>query len=225
MQAKDDLPRAIKSYEECARLCKRGHFFLLLLRTYNGLGNLYASIQDFDQALKIYQKALDLAVRLGDLTTKGALLYNQGFIYRRQDNYALAARRFLLAIQVLENKEKKLPIDINMLSKCYGGLAVISTLENSTLKALNYLMERVKFVQLSQAPAEEEFAARLDLAEAYLKTRLNDQFLREISELKKLAQSPEQLEKLANLEAEWKAVENFNTQDSTGRVQIVSVPN
>lgn len=225
MHAKNDLPRAIKSYEECARLCKRGHFFFLLLRTYNGLGNLYAAIQDFDQALNIYQKALDLSVRLGDLTTKGALLYNQGFIYRRQDNYALASRRFLLAIQVIENKEKKLPIDINMLSKCYGGLAVISTLENSSLKALSYFMERVKFLQLSQAPAEEEFGARLDLAEAYLKTRLNEKFLREVGELKKLAQLPEQLENLAKLEAEWKAVENFNTQDSTGRVQIVAVPN
>jgi hypothetical protein len=104
-------------------------------------------------------------------------------------------------------------------------LAVISTLENSTLKALSYFIERVKLLQLSQAPAEEEFNARLDLAETYLKTRLNEQFLREISELKKFAQSPEQLEQITKLETEWKAVENFNTQDSTGRIQIANASN
>lgn len=222
MHENKDLSRAIKSYEECVRLCKRGHFLPLLLRVYNGLGNLYTSIKDFDQALKIYQKALDLAVRLGDLTTKGALLYNQGFIYQRQDNCALAMRRYLLAIQVIENKEKKIAIDDHLLSKCYGGLADISLIENSSIKALSYLMERVKLIQQSGAPPEKEFGARFDLAETYLKTRLKDQFLREIVELQRIAKTPEQNDKIAKLEIEWKAVENFTAQDSTGRVQIIA---
>lgn len=213
-----DYDKAILAFEECIRLCKKGHFRPLLLRTYNGLGNLYGHMQNNAEALKNYQKALDLSVRLGDTTSKAALLFNQAYIYRSEKNFALALRRYLLAIQVLENKEKRLAYDNGLLSRCYNGLAILSVQENNTMKALSYLLERMKLAP--QLQSEERFNLKYDLTEMYMQTRLKEQFLRELGELKLMAETPAQNEKIAKLEQEWRSVDNFDVQEFTGRIEI-----
>lgn len=220
LYAGKDFDKAVLAYEECIRLCKRGHFLPLLLRTYNGLGNLYVSIQNNTEALKNYQKALDLSVRLGDTTSKAALLFNQGFIYRGDKNHALALRRYLLAIQVLENKEKRIAYDNVLLSRCYNAIAVISVEENNTMKALSYLLERMKLAPQLQGNPEECFNLKYDLTEMYLKTRLKEQFQRELGELKLMAETPAQKEKTNKLEEEWRSVETYDVQEHTGRIEI-----
>lgn len=222
LQMKRLNEKAIRAYEECIRLCKPGHFFPLLLRAYNGLGNLYVSLKDHVKALENYQRALELSVRLGDVTAKAALLFNQGFIYRKDKNLALATRRFLTAIQVLKTKDKKLAYDSILLSQCYNALGVIFIEDNNPLKALNFFLERKNLAISNQAPREEVLATMLDLAECQLKNRLKEPFLAEITALKALAQTLDESSKVKSLEEEWKNVEAFAEQDATGRINLTS---
>lgn len=215
------LDKAIVAFSECVRICKRGHYLPLLLRAYNGLGNLYVKTEKYAEALKNYQKALDLSVRLKDITSKAMLLFNQGYIYRDEKNYALATRRFLITIQVIENKEKKIAYDQYLLSRSYNALAVMSVAENNSLKALSYVLERVKLAQQPGTSPEEKFNSQHDLCEMYLKCRLKSQFTSEVAKLKLSAETDTQKDRIAALECEWQAVEKFNDQDDTGRIPIL----
>lgn len=220
LQMKKQNDKAIQAYSECIRLCKRGHFLPLLLRAYNGLGNLYVSLQDYRQALDNYQKALELSVRLNDATSKAALLFNQGFIYRQDKNLVLATRRYLMTIQVLENKSVRLAYDSVLLSQAYNAMGVISVEEKNNMRALNYFLERKNLAVKTQVAPRELFLTMLDVAEVYLKNRLKEQFFNEISELKKMNPAEEDLAKVKKLEEEWLQVENYGEQDSTGRISV-----
>ena len=213
--------KTVLAYEECIRLCKEGHFLPLLLRAYNGLGNLYVTLEDFPKALENYQKALELSVRLNDTTSKAALLFNQGFIYRNQKNIALAVRRFSLAIQVLEYKKKKLAYDISLLSRCYNALGIISfEEENHPMKALSYFLERKNLAETTAASREERFQISHSLAEIYLKLRFEEKFQNEFKTLNELAQTDSEKENLIKLKQEWDAVKNLDPQEETGKINL-----
>lgn len=213
--------KATVAYQECVNICKQGHYHNLLLRAYNGLGNMYLSQDDQEHALENYQKAIDISVRLKQTATKAAMLYNQGFIYKSQDNKAMASRRFLMAKQVLENKGSQLlAYEETLLSRCYKELATLAIEEHNSMKALNYQLERLKVIRDSVTMVAEKFDVRLDLAELYLENRLNDQFLDEIHELEAQATTPEQKEKVQNLHQKYKSIDVNEDQDATGRIEI-----
>ncbi|EKD51227.1 MAG: multi-sensor signal transduction multi-kinase [uncultured bacterium] len=212
---------AIAASEKCAKLCRDSNNHPLLLRVYNGLGNTYLLLEDFEQAIKNYQKAIEIAVRLNELTSKAALLYNQGVIYRKDKNSALALRRFLMAKQVLENKKGELlAYDESLLSRCYADLAQLSIDEQNSLKALSYQLERIKLVTSSENLKPELFSAKYDLAKIYMENRLNDQFTTEIEELRKIAASDEDKEAVTKLSKQWETIQNHTTQEITGKIVL-----
>lgn len=223
LRALNDIDRAIAAYNECVTLCKEGHYFPLLLRVYNGLGNLYLSIPKHEEALKCYQKGIEIALRLQADTLKAALLINQGRIYHQTQNGAMATRRFLMARQVLEAKTPKLAYDDLLLSKCYNELAVIAHDERNTMKALSYQLERMKLVDNSDTLRPEKFSVKIDLAELYLENRLREQFLREIEELPLLAQTDEERKRIADLRAKWEEIAANADQDSTANLGVSSM--
>lgn len=199
--------RAVRNYEKCAALCKKENLFGLLLRAYNGLGNLYMTRDKKNEALACYQRALDISVHLKEPTTKAALLVNQGIIYRRDKNLPQASRRFLLAKQILESMPKLLAYEQMLLSKCYNELSTISLESQDAPRALSFQMERLRLVEGHDTLKSEEFSVMISLAELYLKNRLTDQFGNEIEKLKGLAKTDEERGKIAALEKEWKEVD------------------
>lgn len=222
MQNKNILDKATKAYEECINICKAGHNYPLLLRAYNGLGNLNLSHENNDDALKNYQKAIDIAVRLKEVTSKAALLYNQGYIYRKDNNMALAARRYLMAKQVLENKEgKPLAYEETLLSRCYNELSYLAVQEKNSMKALSFQLERLKLVDESDTLGTEKFGVKLDLAELYMQNRLKDQFNSEIKTLEAMAADAEAIEKINKLKQQWQDIELNEEQEATGKLNIV----
>ncbi|MCP5464229.1 MAG: serine/threonine protein kinase [Deltaproteobacteria bacterium] len=225
LRATSQFDKAVQAYEECVNICKMGNNYPLLLRAYNGLGNLYLGQEQDQQALKNYQKAIEIAVRIHDDTSKAALLFNQGYIYRKSANIALAFRRYLMAKQVLENKEGHLlPYEENLLARCYNELAVLSVQEKHSMKALNYQLERLKLVCKSETLQEGQFWVKIDLAELYLKNRLMDQFQNEIQELEALAKKDKERERLQTLKDDYEKMQDFSDQDATGRLDIQPQP-
>jgi serine/threonine protein kinase/tetratricopeptide (TPR) repeat protein len=218
LESLKDTDNAIQAYKECITLCRHGHFLPLLMRSYNGLGNLYISINKHDEALDSYQKALELSVRLADATSKSALLFNQGYIYLEKGNTSLAKRRFHLAIQVLENKKTKIAYDQNLLDRCYNSLASLSLDNNNLMKALSYTIERKKLAIQSNAKPAELFELCLELADMYLKNRLIDQFEKEIEEAKTYSSSPESFKRITDLIKDSQEIVENVDQDQTGQI-------
>jgi serine/threonine protein kinase/Tfp pilus assembly protein PilF len=219
LRAKGQPQKAIQAMKEGIRLSKEGSIWQMLLRLYNALGNLHLSMKDNADAIKNYQKAVEIAVRIGETTSKAALLVNQGYIYLQEKNWALATRRYMMAKQILENKPHRLSFDEMLLSKCYGDLAALAIQEKNTMKALSYQLERLKIVEDSQTMLPEKFNIKLELAEIYLDNRLRDQFLNVLQDLQTLANSPEETDKVVLLRTKWEALkESGNVMDQTSEI-------
>ncbi|MBI2338808.1 MAG: tetratricopeptide repeat protein [Deltaproteobacteria bacterium] len=209
--------KAVKEYKHCIGICQKENLFPVLLRAYNGLGNIYLADKKYEEALSTYQKAIDISVRLKDPTTKAALLANQGLIYRHEQNWTLSARRFLLARQILEEKEKRLPYEQMLLSKCYNELAHIARKEKDNLKALSFQVELAQMVEKTETLKGEQFATRRDLAELYLDNRLVDPFQAELARLDEWAKAPEEKAQVAALKERWAKIQICD-QESTQKV-------
>lgn len=209
--------KALDRYQYCIEICKRDHFLPILLRTYNGLGNVYLINKQYQEALDSYQRAIEISVHLKDTTTRSALLANQGLIYRGQKNWPLATRRFLLAKQLLEAKESRLVYELQLLSKCYSELAMIAREENNSMKAVSYQVERVKLIENSDTLRPDAFQGRLDLIELYLENRLVDAFRNEYPQVEKLVRTDEEREKLKVIKERFDAIAQFD-QDSTAKL-------
>lgn len=215
LQSKQKNDQAIQAYNQCIQICKDLHIFYLLLRAYNGLGNLYFAAEDHDLSLENYQKAIELSVHLQDSTSKAVLLFNQGFIYLNKKNHVLANRRFLHALQVLENKDNKTAYDNLFLSRCYEALANLHVEDNNAMKALGYYLERIQLAEKLELSEEEKNYYTIDLAELYLMNRLKDPFFKEINALKTKELNEEQRQKIAEMEKEWEDIAQYDEQDST----------
>lgn len=221
LQSKRCHDKAVAAYEECVVICKQGHYYPLLLRSYNGLGNLYLAQGKNEEAFRNYQKAVDIAVRLKETTSKAALLYNQGFIYRKQNNHALATRRYLMAKQVLESKETKLlAFEESLLSRCLNELTLIAVDENNSMRAIAHKLEQLKLAEGLKTLQSEQFQVRLDLAELYLKNRLKEQFQNEIKTLEQMVTDAEGREHINKLKQLWHELEENADQDATGKISL-----
>lgn len=223
LRSKNLYDKAVAAYEACIRICKEGHNYPLLLRAYNGLGNLYLATNKNELALKNYQKAIEISVRLNEVTSKAALLYNQGYIYKKDKNTALATRRYLMAKQVLESKgTQRLAYEENLLLRCYQELSLLAIEEKNSMKALGFQLERLKLVEQSATLQSKKFAVKLDLAELYLENRLKDQFDNEIKSLESMATKAGQIEKINQIKKKWDEVQAHEEQEATGRLSVVS---
>lgn len=218
---------ARKAYNECIKICRMIHYYPLLLRAYNGLGNLDLVQKQHAAALENYEKAIAIAIRLKEDTSKAALLFNQAYIYKEQNNNALALRRCLMAKQSLAQKEDQLlPHEESLLSRCYAELAELTKDDVSDeLKPIHFLLERLKLVECSTHLKTEEFSVRLDLAKMYLECRLFEQLDNEISELEKLANNDEQKNEISSLKEQINDVTSYNDQDDTGKLSIMDESN
>ncbi|MBI4411846.1 MAG: tetratricopeptide repeat protein [Deltaproteobacteria bacterium] len=211
------IRKAVREYKHCIEICQKENLFPILLRVYNGLGNVYLAAHDYKQALQTYQKAVDISVRLKDPATKAALLANQGLIYRDEKNWPQASRRFLLAKQILEEKERPLAYEQMLLSKCYNELAYIARQEKDNLKALSFQVELVQMVGKHDSLKHEEFETRRDLAELYLDNRLGEPFQAEIRNLERLSKTSAQKAKVDELKEKWTQIQSYD-QESTQKV-------
>lgn len=217
LRAKKKYQKALREYERCVYICQKENLLPILLRAYNGLGNIHLMKGNSEKALESYQRAIDISVRVREPTTKAALLANQGLIYRKQKNWPQASRRFLLAKQILEQKERKIAYEYSLMSKCYSELSAIAQEENNNLKALSFQVEKMQMVENSETLKPEEFSVKLELARLYLENRLGEPFKVEINKLQGLAKTPAEIEKVSHLKKSWDEIESFD-QDSTTKV-------
>lgn len=220
LRAQKKYGKSVKEYENCIELTQKNNFLPILLRAYNGLGNIHLLEERYSEALTIYQKALDISVHLKDVVTKSALLVNQAVIYRRENNMAQATRRFLLAKQILESRTPRLAYEEILLSKCMDELSNLALEEKNPMKALTFKMELMKLVEKNEGMKSDEFPLRLELASLYLENRLMEAFEAEVKNLEAKAKTKDEKGAVGALKKKWEGIRNFKEQDGTARVSL-----
>lgn len=209
--------RSIREYERCLAIARKDNLFPLMLRAYNGLGNIYLLRGKNREAIECYQKALEISIRLKDPVTKAALLANQGVIYRREKNLPQATRRFLLARQILESRPQRLAYEQELLSKCYFELGDIALCENDSLKAISFKGELVKIVEQLDSLRSEKFPLKLEMANLYLENRLSEAFDNQLKNLTTEASSDDEKQKVEALKKRWETIRQY---DQEGTVKV-----
>lgn len=211
--------KAVKVYEACIQIAKEENMLPILIRAYNGVGNVYLMNHKDQKALLSYQKAIEISVRLNDPRTKAALLFNQGLIYGKAKNLPQAARRFLLVKQILEQCDKKLAYEQQLLSKCYRELTAIAEEEKDPIKALTYHVERLDMIEKSETLKSEKFSAQLELAKLYLENRMEEQLKNHLTKMESHSLTEQERTQIKHLQERWNEI-NKVKHEVTMRVEL-----
>lgn len=204
--------QALSEYQRCIATCRENHILSILIRAYNGLGNVYHTQEQFDEALNNYQKAIEISVHLKDPVTKAALLANQGLIYHKLKNYPHALRRYLLAKQTLEGQKLNLAYQRELLYYCFERLVEISIQENNMLKALSFQLELTNLVDKITELKKHQFEAHHQLAELYLENRLFEPLQSELERLTKMAATEQDKQKTEHISMKFERLKNADME-------------
>ena len=68
---------------------------------YNNIGNIHYKQEDFDNALKCYNKSLKYRQRLNDSTGIGTAMNNIGCVFFQDKNYNKAINHFEKALSII----------------------------------------------------------------------------------------------------------------------------
>ena len=109
--AEHDFGLAISSYAGCAEVCKKTGNTELMLRAWNGLGNVYQVTGDFAQSIAYYERGLELHERAGDLRGGAAIAVNMGIVETARENYEAALDRLVPAVEYLRSLSQKSAVD------------------------------------------------------------------------------------------------------------------
>jgi tetratricopeptide (TPR) repeat protein len=80
-----------------------------VVRIYNNLGLIHASLEEFDKAIEYLQTALPYARKLGDAYRLAGTYINLGTVYRRQARYPQALEQYQLALRLAEKNSLTQP--------------------------------------------------------------------------------------------------------------------
>lgn len=98
---------AIRSFEKSLTISKKIGALDLMLRSYNGVGNVYFYDQDYAKAIEEYDRALAIARKLGDYLTAGTIALNMGNSYKMQKNFRDSYAYLMYSINTLEGLPTK----------------------------------------------------------------------------------------------------------------------
>lgn len=94
--------KAILGLSKCLGLAKEIKSKDLLLRTYNGIGNLYFQDDELKQAQEYYERALAIARQLEDFFTAAFISLNLGNILRQKEAYRDAYAYAVYTLNIIE---------------------------------------------------------------------------------------------------------------------------
>lgn len=94
---------AIRQYLSCADVCKHTANEELLLRAYNGLGNLYRQFGNFEQSVAYYERGLALHDRLGDASGGAILSINLGIVEGERKRLDAALDSIVPSVEYLQS--------------------------------------------------------------------------------------------------------------------------
>lgn len=120
------IQKCIQNFKDCEIIARKINDYSMMLRAFNGLGNLYTHEQQNEKALDYYNRALAVSRQTDELFTSGLISYNIGRIHMNADRSDEGYSYIIYAINTLENlREQYSPYAEQNLFFAYNSLAEI----------------------------------------------------------------------------------------------------
>jgi DNA-binding NtrC family response regulator len=193
-----DFTAAVEHYQLSANLAQALKNTELLLRAYNGLGNTYNLMGRADDAVRFYERGLDLCERTGDLRSHAAIEVNIGIIEASRGHFEVALRRLEPAIAFLKALKNRFAIDRQVLVRALLEEGDVHLKQKSWKPSGDALREALRI-------SDEDDSKPLRFWVLYALAELNREkgdvveFRKLLPEIKRAAQSAEEIEKLDSL--------------------------
>ncbi len=199
--AKEEAQKqALHFLEKSLQLSKQIEAHDLVLRSYNGMGNLYFVAKDLEKASDYYRRALALARKMEDFQTAAILSLNLGNIYRDQKNYADSYSHLIYTINTLENLSNKNAYHRETLFQAYIELAEIYRELGDLPKSEESINQAGSIIRANSYLNHYEFS--ISLEKAKLNHKKGEMLVCQeyLKKAKTLAKGFEQLEELKKFE-------------------------
>ena len=98
LQERDDVAGAFQNFLRAVELARESNDFNVLVTSYRRVGNAYFSIRLYEEAMRQYQRALDVIDATGEAQTKSHLLLDMGQLLEAQNHVAEAKKRYAEAL-------------------------------------------------------------------------------------------------------------------------------
>lgn len=118
---------SLESFDKCLDISKKiespSMSAEMMMRAYNGIGNLYFHEHQLDKAENYYQRALALARKQEDFSTAITMSLNIGNIAQEQSRFRDAFPYYVYVLNALGSREHKTPHNWELLFRCHAELA------------------------------------------------------------------------------------------------------
>ncbi|HLD45516.1 MAG TPA: GAF domain-containing protein, partial [bacterium] len=96
------IQKCVENFLSCEKVAREINDFRIMYSAFNGLGNLYNTLKDFNKALDYYKRALNVVRKVNEPVNAAAISYNIGYILGRNIQFRDAFSYMIYAINTLE---------------------------------------------------------------------------------------------------------------------------
>lgn len=170
--------RAVYHYEAGIEIAKAHRASELLIRLYNGLGNMYQLRQEVDKSIAAYERALRYTRKIQENPAMAGVLTNLGILYHRTGKTHDAFTHLTCSIHLIQQLPSRRAYELHCLARCHLELGDYYIHQGDSKKAeghlrdayilctthkgigglLPWVLERLIRVMLTLSPHSEEFA-------------------------------------------------------------------
>lgn len=111
----------------------------------NSLGNIYLALDQFNMALDMFSKSLQIEIGIGNKLGLAINYQNIGYIYERKNNFDLALKNYNISL----NYNKEINSDIGKLI-CYNSIGEIYLKQKNTEEASKYISPTIEMANKIQ---------------------------------------------------------------------------
>ncbi len=195
----NDFPAAIEHYQLAANLAQELKNTELLLRAYNGLGNTFNLTQQTDEAIRYYERGLDLCERTGDLRSHAAMLVNIGIIESTREGFDRALRHLEPAVAFLQSLKSRFAIDRQVLVRALLEQGDIFLKQKDWKSSEESLRKALRILEEGEGAQPLRFWVLYTLGELYRANGDQRELRRILPDIKKSAQTADEIEKFSVL--------------------------
>ncbi|MDP2387522.1 MAG: tetratricopeptide repeat protein [Bacteroidota bacterium] len=104
-----DPRKGINYGKECLKYAQQIHNIEDQSNAYNGMGNAYETMANYDSARWCHQQSYELAKKLNSRQYMAVTLFNVGYCYKEQGDYRNALNMYLEGYKLVENEKEYNP--------------------------------------------------------------------------------------------------------------------
>jgi len=191
---------ALEAFSNCLKLAKAIEAHDMILRSYNGLGNIHFVSHNYKEAGEFYQRALALARKLEEFSLAATLSLNLANIYRDEKNFPDAYSHLIYALNTLENIDQKNSWHWSVIFQCYVELNEVYRELGDLQKAEESINQAGSLIRNYPHLTPYEFNIALEKARLSFKKGNFDQCEQYFKKAQNLAKEGDQMDELKKFE-------------------------